>query len=216
MTRNRLCAALAAAVLYAAAASAQEAAPAAAPDLAKAQQTATSVCAACHGADGNSSVPANPNLAAQGADYITLQLEHFKSGLRVNPIMQPMAASLSVPDMTALGVYFSKQALKGAAATNIDLVKAGQQLWRGGNQATGVPACAACHSPDGAGVPKNYPRLAGQHADYLLAQLQAFKAGTRGNDKAGKDVNGHVMFTIATRMSDAEMQAVAQYAAGLR
>ncbi|HET7261282.1 MAG TPA: c-type cytochrome [Casimicrobiaceae bacterium] len=216
MTRNRLCAAIAVALLYAAAASAQEAAPAAAPDLKKAQQTATTVCAACHGADGNSSVPANPNLAAQGADYITLQLEHFKAGLRENAIMQAMAAPLSGADMTSLGVYFSKQTLKGAAATNIDLVKAGQHLWRGGNQETGVPACAACHSPDGAGVPKNYPRLGGQHAAYVLTQLKAFKAGTRGNDKAGKDVNGHVMFTIASRMTDAEMQAVAQYAAGLR
>ncbi|HEX8739373.1 MAG TPA: c-type cytochrome [Casimicrobiaceae bacterium] len=216
MTRNRLCAVMAVAVLYAAAASAQEAAPAAAPDLKKAQQTATTVCAACHGSDGNSTVPANPNLAAQGADYITLQLAHFKSGLRSNAIMQPMAASLSEADMIALGDYFSKQPLKGAAATNIDLVKAGQRLWRGGNQESGVPACAACHSPDGAGVPKNYPRLGGQHADYLLTQLKAFKAGTRGNDKAGKDVNGHVMFTIASRMTDDEMQAVAQYAAGLR
>ena len=216
MTRNRLSAALAVAVLYAAAATAQQAAPSAAPDLAKAQQTATTVCAACHGADGNSTVPANPNLAAQGADYITLQLEHFKSGLRENPIMQPMASSLSDADMAALGTYFSKQTLKGAAATNIDLVKAGQRLWRGGNQQTGVPACAACHSPDGAGVPKNYPRLAGQHAEYLLAQLKAFKSGARGDDKAGKDVNGHVMFTIASRMTDAEMQAVAQYATGLR
>lgn len=216
MTRNRLRAILAVAALYAATASAQQAPSATSPDLAKAQQTATTVCAACHGADGNSAVPANPNLASQGADYITLQLEHFKSGLRVNPIMQSMAAPLSAADMTALGIYFSKQALKGAAATNIDLVKAGQKIWRGGDEATGVPACAACHSPDGAGVPKNYPRLGGQHAEYLLAQLKAFKDGARGNDKAGKDVNGHVMFTIASRMTDAQMQAVAQYAAGLR
>lgn len=216
MTRNRLRAVIAVATLYAAAASAQAGAPAAAPNPEKAQQTATTVCAACHGADGNSTTPANPNLAAQGADYITLQLAHFKNGLRVNPIMQAMAAPLSEADMTALGSYFSKQALKGAAATNIDLVKAGQKIWRGGDQESGVPACAACHSPDGAGVPKNYPHLGGQHSEYLLTQLTAFKAGTRGNDKAGKDVNGHVMYTIASRMTDEQMQAIAQYAAGLR
>lgn len=216
MTRNRLSAVIAVATLYAAAVSAQGAAPAAAPNLEKAQQTATTVCAACHGPDGNSTIPANPNLAAQGADYITLQLAHFKDGLRVNPIMQPMAATLSPAEMTAIGIYFSKQALKGAAATHIGLVKAGQKIWRGGVEATGVPACAACHSPDGAGVPKNYPRLGGQHSEYLLAQLKAFKSGARGDDKAGKDVNGHVMFTIASRMTDDEMQAVAQYAAGLR
>ena len=217
MTRNRLCAVIAAAAFYAAAASAQEAPrAAAAPDLKKAQQTASQVCAACHGADGNSAASANPNLAAQGADYITLQLTHFKAGIRVNATMQAMAATLSDADMTALGIYFSQQKLKSQTSRDIALVKAGQKLWRGGDAQAGVPACAACHSPDGAGIPKNYPRISGQYADYTYAQLKAFQSGARGADPAGKDVNGAIMHTIAMKLTDAQMKALADYAAGLR
>lgn len=199
-------------------ASAQEAAKAApaAPDLDRAKQIATTICAACHGADGNSAVPANPNLAGQIADYITLQLMHFKAGIRVNATMQAMAATLSDADMQALGVYFSQQKPKGLAAKDAALVKSGQRLWRGGNAATDVPACAGCHSPTGVGIPKNYPRLAGQYGDYVYAQLKAFKSGERGADKAGKDVNGRIMGTIASNMTDDEMKAVADYAMGLR
>jgi len=217
MTRTRLCAVIAAAAFYAVAATAQEAPhAAAAPDLKKAQQTATQVCAACHGADGNSVASANPNLAAQGADYITLQLAHFKAGIRVNATMQAMAATLSDADMTALGIYFSQQKLKGQTSKDIALVKAGQKLWRGGDAETGAPACAACHSPDGAGIPKNYPRISGQYADYTYAQLKAFQSGARGADAAGKDVNGAIMHTIATKLTDAQMKGLADYAAGLR
>jgi cytochrome c553 len=161
-------------------------------------------------------VAANPNLAGQDADYITLQLTHFKAGIRVNATMQAMAAPLSDDDMRALGAYFAQQKPKGLAARDPSLVKSAQQLWRGGNAARGVPACAACHSPTGAGIPKNYPRLAGQYADYTYAQLKAFKAGERGADAAGKDVNGRVMNAIAQQMSDAQMKAIADYAAGLR
>jgi cytochrome c553 len=185
-------------------------------DLAKAQQTATQVCAACHGADGNSAAPANPNLAGQHADYITLQLAHFKAGIRANPIMQGMAATLSDDDMRSLGAYFSQQKPKGLTAKNPDLVKVAQKIYRGGDSTSGVPACAACHSPDGAGMPKNYPRVAGQYADYTYAQLRAFKNGERGADKAGKDANGRIMATIANRMTDEQMKAVADYMAGLR
>ena len=217
MTRNRLCAVIAAAAFHAVAATAQEAPhAAAAPDLEKARQTATQVCAACHGADGNSVASANPNLAAQGADYITLQLVHFKAGIRANATMQAMTATLSPADMTALGIYFSQQKLKGQASKDIALVKAGQALWRGGDADTGVPACAACHSPDGAGIPKNYPRISGQYADYTYAQLKAFQSGARGADPAGKDVNGAIMHTIASKLTDAQMKALADYAAGLR
>ena len=201
MTRTWRFAFVAATAVVSAAAHAQEPAkPAAAkPDLAKAQQIATQVCAACHGADGNSAAAANPNLAGQDADYITLQLAHFKAGMRVNPTMQAMAATLSDADMQALGVYFSQQKPKGLAARDPALVKSGQRLWRGGDAASDVPACAACHSPTGVGIPKNYPRLAGQYADYMYAQLKAFKSGERGADPAGKDVNGRVMGTIAQR-----------------
>jgi len=207
-----------AAAVIAGAAFAQEAAkPApAASDLDRAKQIATQVCAACHGADGNSAVPANPNLAGQIGDYITLQLAHFKAGIRVNPTMQAMAATLSDADMQAIGAYFSQQTPKGLAANDPALVKSGQRLWRGGNAASAVPACAACHSPTGAGVPKNYPRLAGQYGDYLYAQLKAFKSGERAADKAGKDVNGRIMADIARNMTDDEMKAVADYAMGLR
>jgi cytochrome c553 len=184
-------------------------------DPAKAKQIVDTVCAACHGADGNSPTPANPNLAGQGADYITLQLQHFKSGVRANPIMAGMVAALSPEDMRALGLYFAQQTPKIVGTTERDLALAGQQIYRGGNIATGVPACAACHSPEGVGIPSRYPRVGGQHADYLLAQLKAFRAGERGMDKAGKDVNGRVMAQVAARLSEREMQAVVQYASGL-
>jgi cytochrome c553 len=199
-----------------AAAYGQERAAGAKPDLAKAQQIVTQICAACHGADGNSVAAANPNLAGQDADYITLQLAHFKAGIRVNPTMQAMAAPLSDTDMRALGAYYAQQKPKGLAAKDPSLVKSAQKLWRGGDAANAVPACAACHSPTGAGVPKNYPRLAGQYAEYTYAQLKAFKAGERGMDAGGKDVNGRVMNAIAKQMSDEQMKAVADYAAGLR
>jgi cytochrome c553 len=214
MIRNWRFAAVVALVLPAVAA-AQNAAPAKI-DVAKAQQTATQVCAACHGPDGNSATPANPNLAGQHADYITLQLAHFKAGIRVNAIMQSMVANLSDDDMRALGVYFSQQKPKGLTAKDPALVKIAQKIYRGGDQATELPACAACHSPTGAGIPKNYPRVAGQYADYTYAQLKAFKAGERGADKAGKDANGRIMGAIAAKMSDDQMKAVADYMAGLR
>jgi len=194
-------------------ASAQDAAVKA--DLARAQTLVNQVCAACHGADGNSPTPVNPSLAGQGAAYVALQLAHFKAGIRANPVMQAMAAPLSPDDMRALGVYFSQQKPKQSAARDAALVTAGQRLYRGGDSSTGVPACAACHSPAGAGMPKNYPRLAGQHADYSYAQLKSFKAGERGADKDGKDVNGRIMVTIAGRMSDDQMKAAAEYTTGL-
>jgi cytochrome c553 len=194
---------------------AQEAA-AAKPDLAKAEQTAKAICAACHGADGNSAVSANPNLAGQGALYITHQLSNFKDDIRLSPIMGPIAKTLSPEDMTALGVYFSKQKPKGLAARDPKLVAAGQTLYRAGDAATGLPACAACHSPSGAGIPKNFPRLAGQYSDYTYAQLTAFKTGQRGNDPNGKDVNGRIMAGVASRMTDTQMKALADYTAGLR
>ena len=185
-------------------------------DLAHAKQIVDTVCAACHGADGNSVAPANPNLAGQGAEYITRQLQHFRSGVRANSMMNAMISNLTPDDMVALGIYFSQQKPKGGTAKDPTLVKAGQSIFRGGIAAIGLPACSACHSPNGAGIPKNYPRLAGQHADYTYAQLKAFRAGERGADKEGKDVQGRIMRAIAQKMSDEQMKAVADYAAGLR
>ena len=214
MSRNRLFAFIVA--MLPAVVAAEEAAAPAKVDLAKAQQIVTQICAACHGADGNSAVSANPNLAGQHADYITLQLAHFKAGIRVNAVMQGMAATLSDADMKALGVYYSQQKPKGQAAKDAATVKLAQQLYRGGDAASAVPACASCHSPTGAGMPKNYPRVAGQYADYSYAQLKAFKSGERGADKEGKDTNGMVMATIAQRLTDAQMKALAEYMSGLR
>jgi len=188
---------------------------AATPDLARAQQIAQQVCTACHGADGNSPQAANPSIAGQGADYISRQLANYKSGVRVNAIMQAMAAPLALEEMVALGHYFARQKPRMVGAGDAQLARAGQTLFRGGNSA-GVPACAACHAPNGGGIPKNYPRLAGQHADYTYAQLKAFKAGERGADKDGKDVQGRIMADITQKMSDADMKATADYAAGLR
>ena len=199
-------------------AAAQAPAPAASAkaDLERGRQLATQVCAACHGADGNSAVPANPSIAGQHADYITVQLAHYKAGIRQNPIMQGIAQGMSDDDMRAAALYFSQQKPKGLAARDASLAKLGQALWRGGDSTSGIPACSGCHGPAGAGIPKNYPRVAGQYADYTFTQLQAFRAGQRGNDKDGKDANGRIMHTIAKQMSDAQMKAVAEYAAGLR
>jgi cytochrome c553 len=186
------------------------------PDLAKAKQTAEQICAACHGADGNSAVAANPNLAGQGAEYISRQLQHFKAGIRVNAVMQGMVAALTPEDMIALGVYYSQQKPKIVGARDPALVAMAQSLFRAGDATSGLPACAGCHSPNGAGVPKNFPRLSGQYADYTYAQLKAFKAGERGNDQDGKDTQGKIMWSVAQHMSDAQMKALAEYAAGIR
>jgi cytochrome c553 len=186
------------------------------PDLAKARTIVDQVCAACHGVDGNSPTPANPNLAGLPAEYISLQLAHFKVGIRANPVMLGMSAALTDADMKALGTYYSQQKPKGLAAKDPALIEAGRSLYRTGVAAAGIPACSACHGPAGAGIPKNYPRLAGQHGDYTLAQLKAFRAGERGADKGGKDLNGRIMATIAARMTDAQMRAAAEFTQGLR
>ena len=188
---------------------------AAKPDPAKGQGIATQVCVACHGADGNSAAPANPKLAGQFPEYINKQLMNFKpqggkKAERENAVMGGMVAALSPDDMKNLAAYYAGQKLKPATAKDSKLASAGQKLWRGGNVATGVAACAGCHGPDGAGIPAQYPRIAGQYAEYIEAQLKAFQAGTRANDPGG------MMRGVAARMTEAEMKAVADYAAGLR
>jgi cytochrome c553 len=176
---------------------------------ADAGKTKAAVCAACHGADGNSASPSFPKLAHQNASYIAAQLNDFKSGKRQNPIMSVQAKSLSAQDIEDLAAYFSSQAIQTGQA-DPGLVKAGERLYRGGNKDDNVPACLACHSPDGAG---NYlmkaPALAGQHAAYLVTQLQAYAAGQRTTDP------NKIMQTIAARLTPAEMQAVASYIEGL-
>jgi len=202
----------AAALLWAGAALAQDAAK---PDLAKGQQIAGQVCAACHAADGNSVAAANPKLAGQFPEYLYKQLSNFKAqggkpAQRENPIMAGMVTNLSDADMHSVAAYFSSQKLRPDWARDKDLAALGQSLYRGGNLQSGVPACSGCHGPTGAGNPREYPRIGGQYADYIEAQLKAFRAGARANDPNG------MMRGVAARMTDQEIKAVAQYAAGLR
>ncbi len=184
-------------------------------DPAKAQQIVNQICAGCHAADGNSSIPANPKLAGQPAEYISKQLFNFRDaakdpsreGVRKSAVMVGLAGPLTDADILNLGAYFAEKPIKpGTAKQPYEL---GEKIYRAGNPGTGVPACAACHGATGAGIPKQFPRLGGQHAEYVLAQLKAFRSGDRAND-AGK-----MMRVIASRMSDQEMQAVANYVAGL-
>lgn len=184
-------------------------------DPAKAQQTATTVCAACHGADGNSPIPANPNLAGQHAQYIFKQLQDFKpqggkEAARKNPIMSGMAAPLSEDDMRNLAAYFDTQKPNPGTAKSAELAERGERIYRGGIADKGVPACAGCHSPNGAGIPAQFPRLAGQHAQYVEAQLKAFRSGTRANDPNG------MMRDVTARLEDEDIRALAQYISGLR
>jgi cytochrome c553 len=186
-----------------------------AQNAARGQRIAGQVCAACHAADGNSVAPANPKIAGQLSEYLHKQLIDFKGQggkkpARESSIMSPMVANLSDDDIQSLAAYYAGQTLKPAAATDKDLAALGQRIWRGGIAASNVPACAGCHGPAGAGIPAQYPRLSGQFAEYVAAQLKGFKEGARANDPNG------AMRGVAARMTEREIQAVAQYAAGLR
>lgn len=185
------------------------------PDSAKGQSIANKICAACHGPDGNSPTSANPKLAGQIPEYIQKQLGNFKSvagkkAERENPVMGGMASGLSEQDIRDVAAYFAAQAPRQGAARHPEDLAKGRKLWRGGDLAKGLPACAACHGATGAGLPVQYPRLAGQYPEYIEAQLKAFRAGERKND-ANK-----TMESIAAKMSDPEIRAVADYAFGLR
>jgi cytochrome c553 len=209
---RKLVAAAAMGVLWAAQTSAQEAAKA---DLARGEQIAKQICSACHALDGNSVAPANPKLAGQFAQYLVKQLGNFKpqagaKAERESAVMAGMVAGLSESDMHAAAAYYASQVLRPAAASDKDLAALGQKLWRGGIAERGVAACAGCHGPDGAGIPDRFPRLSGQFPQYLEAQLKLFRSEARANDPNG------MMRGVAARMSDREIEAVAQYAAGLR
>ena len=187
--------------------------PATAPsmgDARKAESIVTSLCSGCHGQDGNSVAPLNPKLAGLGYEYIDKQLINFKSGDRKSAVMAGMVASLSPDDMKNLAAYFSEKERKPGVAKDKDLALLGQKIYRGGVQGSGVPACASCHGPEGRGIPVQFPALYGQHADYVYDQLNKFRLGERANDAA------KMMRTIAAKMTDGEMKAVAQYIQGLR
>lgn len=184
------------------------AAPSKADLMARGQQIAGAVCVACHGVDGTSPIAANPNIAGMPEQYIAKQLELFKSGVRKNPTMQGMAANLTPDDMKALGVYFFAQKAKpSAVARDAALAGKGQKIYRAGIPELKVPACAGCHGGAGAGIPAIYPRLAGQWPEYTMEQLKTYAAGGRVSPQ---------MNAIAGRMRDTDMQAVAEYIAGMR
>ena len=185
--------------------------PAAKADLARGSQVATQVCAACHAADGNSPAAANPKLAGQHPEYLSKQLAAFKENkARKNPVMMGFAAALTPEDMANVSAHFAAQKPKEGAARNAATVKLGEKIYRGGVADKGIAACASCHGPAGSGIPAQYPRLAGQWADYTKTQLMAFRAGERQNDPQG------MMRGVAAKLSDKEIDAVADYIAGLK
>jgi cytochrome c553 len=177
------------------------------PDIARGQQLAAT-CLACHTADGTRGAAANPILVGQHPEYLVKQLREFKSGKRANAIMQGMVAALSDEDMRHIAAFYASKPPLPGAARNKETVELGQAIWRGGIMAKGVPACAGCHSPNGAGIPAQYPRLGGQHAEYTEAQMIAFRSGARANNAQ--------MMAIAAKMNDREIKAVSDFIAGLR
>lgn len=205
-----LSAAFAAPAFAATEAPAKPAAPAkmAKPDLAKGSEKFAAVCAACHGADGNSGSPENPKLAGQHPEYLVKQLGEFKSGKRKNAVMQGFASQLSDDDMRNIAYWAAGQKAKPGFAKDKELVALGERIYKGGIADRQIAACAGCHSPTGAGIPAQYPRLAGQHADYVATSLRGFRDGARTNNLP--------MTQVAAKLNDREIKAVADYVAGLR
>lgn len=192
------------------------AADAAKPDLDRGKAIAAQVCASCHGADGNSASGGFPKLAGQHPEYLVKQLNDFKAQpgakrpARNNAVMVGFASALTEQDMRNVAAYYASQAPKLGVAHDASTVPVGQKIYRGGITEKGVPACARCHGPTGLGIPAQYPRLSGQWADYTVAQLNAFQQG------AGARNNNEPMHQIASRLSEGEIKAVADYIAGLR
>jgi cytochrome c553 len=178
------------------------------PDLVKGEASYGAVCAACHGVDGNSGTPAYPKLAQQHPEYLVKQLQEFKSDKRNNAIMKGFASTLSDEDMKNIAFWVTSKKAKTGYASDKSMVTLGERIYRGGIADRQVPACAGCHSPNGAGIPAQYPRLSGQHADYAIAQLTAFRDGVRKNSLQ--------MTQVAAKMNDREIKAVSDYVAGLR
>jgi cytochrome c553 len=187
---------------------AEAVAPAAAKaDLAKGEASFNAVCAACHGPEGNSVIPVNPKLAQQHPEYIVKQLTEFKAGKRENPIMLGMASALSDTDMANVAAWLTTKKAAPGEAKDKEIAALGEKIYRGGIADRQIPACAGCHSPNGAGIPSQYPRLSGQHPDYAAAQLTSFRDGVRKNSLQ--------MTQIAAKLNDREIKAVAEYVSGL-
>lgn len=180
-------------------------------DLVRGKEIAETVCVACHAADGNSGIAIYPKLAGQHAGYVFTQLAAIKNETRTTGLsatMVPMVADLTNKDMRDVSAYFATQYVKqGQAEPGGEILKLGAKIYRGGNPATKLPACMACHGPSGAGIPDVYPRLSSQHADYTITQLNAFRDGTRTHD---------MMKPVAMRLTDEQISAVANFIQGLR
>ena len=187
---------------------ASDAKPAPKADLAKGEDIATKVCAACHAFDGSRGLPANPILQGQHPEYLRKQLQDFKSGARTNAVMKGFAATLSDEDMRNVSAFYASKTAKPGFATNKDTLLLGERIYRGGIADRRIAACAGCHSPNGAGIPVQYPRIAGQHGEYAEAQLIAFRSGLRANSLQ--------MTGVAAKLNDREIKALADYMAGLR
>ena len=195
-------------LLMAGTALAAESAPAAAkPDPVKGQVISANVCVACHTNDGSRGSPANPILQGQHPEYLAKQLGEYKGGQRVHAVMTGIASTLSAADMKNVAAYYASKQPKPGFAKGKDSAALGEKIYRGGVSDRSIPACAGCHSPTGAGIPAQYPRLSGQHADYTEAQLNAFRGGARKNNIA--------MTGIAAKLNDREIKAVSDYIAGL-
>ena len=202
------------AILFHGPASAQSS-PSAKPDISKGQGIAAQVCAACHQADGNSGIAANPVLAGQHEAYLVKQLRGYKTekgkdGARPNAIMTAQAAALSDDDIRNISAYYASQKAKPQTARVKETVSLGERIYRGGIADRGVAACSGCHGPSGAGIPNQYPRLGGQHSEYTEAQMKAWRTGERNNDP------NRMMRMVAAKMNDAELKAVSDYIQGLR
>ena len=183
------------------------AAPKVKPDVVKGQAS-YAVCASCHAADGNSGTPVNPKLAQQHPEYLVKQLQEFKSGKRANAVMAGFAAGLSEDDMKNISFWLASQKAKTGFAKDKELVALGERIYRGGIQDRQIAACAGCHNPTGAGIPAQYPRLSGQHAEYTATQLTSFRDGVRKNSLQ--------MSQVAAKLNDREIRALADYIARLR
>lgn len=181
---------------------------ASAADLAKGQATYDGVCIACHGEAGKSVLADNPVLAQQHPEYLVKQLHEFKNDKRVDPIMKGFSSMLTDEDMVNVSAWLAQQKAAPGQATDKDLITLGERIYRGGIQDRNIAACAGCHSPNGSGMPAQYPRLSGQHAQYTVKQLNAFRDGSRANNKEMRDV--------AAKLNDKEIKAVSDYIAGLR
>ena len=178
------------------------------PDLKRGAALYGQVCVACHAADGNSTTAANPKLAQQHPEYLIKQLKEYKSGKRANAVMVGFASALSEQDMTDIAHWLASQKGTTGFATDVELVRMGERIYRGGIADRRIPACAGCHGPAGSGIPAEYPRLSGQHAEYTATQLKLFRSNERANNKQ--------MHEIARYLTDREIQALAEYTAGLR